>query len=287
MAEPPLTFVITTLGRLDALRVLFDSLAVQLGAADTLVVVAQGNVDEVFTLAHTVTTAAEVLCLTSERGATRGRNSGVAATDRGDVLVFPNDTTWYPPGSVDAIRSNFDCEVLVFTVRDEAGPKFTFEKRTAPLTYRTVWDVIEPGFAISRSAFETAGGFDPLVGTGAPSPWQAGEVADLLYRWQRDQQQPEVRWAPQIEVGGVTDSTGLSTNERRRKLRAYGRGCGRIMSRYRAPLWFRAAYIVAGLLIAIKRPGLYRLTDGWSAFIGRVEGVTGHTWGGEFRAVSR
>ena len=285
--DQSVTVVVTTLGRVEALKKLFSSLEPQLRADDTLVVVAQGNVDQVTELASSIKTAAEVICTTSDRGATLGRNAGVAATKRGDVLIFPNDTTWYPTGSIDEIRRRTNEDFTVFTVRDEAGAKFTFAERTEPFTYRTVWDVIEPGFAVKRSAFEAIGGFDESIGTGAPSPWQAGEVADLLYRWVRQASNKFVRWAPSIAVGGVTDSTGLSTAERRRKLRAYGRGCGRIMSIYRAPLWFRAAYVVAGLLISIKRPGLYSLGDGWSAMLGRFEGVTGRIWGGEFRAVSR
>ena len=285
--DQSVTVVVTTLGRAEALTRLFSSLETQLRTEDTLVVVAQGNVDQVTELTSSIKTAAEVICTTSERGATRGRNAGVAATKRGDVLIFPNDTTWYPPGSIDEIRSQTIEDFTVFTVRDEAGAKFVFTERIEPFTYRTVWDVIEPGFAVKRSAFEAIGGFDESIGTGAQSPWQAGEVADLLYRWAFRASNKFVRWAPSIVVGGVTDSTGLNKVERRRKLRAYGRGCGRIMSIYRAPLWFRTAYIVAGLLISIKRPGLYSFGDGWSAMVGRFEGVTGRIWGGEFRAVSR
>lgn len=285
--DQSLTVVVTTLGRIESLNTLFDSLATQLRADDTLVVVAQGNVDKVRELTESVSTSAEVICTTSERGATRGRNAGVAETTRGHLLIFPNDTTWYPDGSIDAIRSHTANDFTVYIVEDEAGPKFSFKERTEPFTYRTVWDVIEPGFAVTRSAFEAIGGFDPNIGTGAPSPWQAGEVADLMYRWAQKAPDKLVSWVPSIIVGGVTDSAGLTPAERRRKLRAYGRGCGHIMRTYRAPVWFRTAYVLAGLLVAAKRPGLYSLSDGWSAFLGRVEGVTGRIVGGEFRAVSR
>ena len=285
--EPSLTLVVATLGRVEALKRLLTSVAPQLRADDTVVVVAQAALEEITALAQEVDTAANILCVPSERGATRGRNTGVAATARGSFLIFPNDTTWFPDGSIEAIRANAGQDVLVYTVRDDAGPKFSFPERSEPLNYRNVWDVIEPGFGIRRAAFEAIDGFDPLIGTGAPSPWQAGEVADLLYRWQLHSGNAPIQWAPAIEVGGITDSAGLADSERRRKLRAYGRGCGRVMSRYRAPLWFRAAYVVAGLFVAVKRPGLYRLSDGWFAAIGRCEGTTGHLFGGGFDAVTK
>lgn len=286
--DPRLTVVITTLGRIEALKRNLDSLAVQLEPGDELVVVAQGNVAEVETLVHAVVTQATTIYASSDRGACRGRNVGVEASSTGNVLLFPNDTTWFPEGSIAQIRqASAGHDVVAYTVRDEAGPKFVFSKRNGGFNYRTVWDVIEPGFAMSRRSFEQAGGFDPGIGTGANSPWQAGEVADLLYRWKAKSQAASMSWRPDIEVGGATDSAGLNAAERRRKLRAYGRGCGFVMRRHRSPVWFLAAYIVAGLLVAVKRPQLYQLTDGWSAAVGRLEGVTGHIWGGEFRAVNK
>lgn len=285
--EASIAVVVTTLGRLEALEKLLRSLAPQLVPKDSLIIVAQEHFEDVSMLAGRLAISATVSVLTSDRGASRGRNTGVFSTEHGEILIFPNDTTWFPEGSIDSIRSCSTHDVLVYTVRDENGPKFLFEERVAELNYRSIWDVIEPGFAMRRDVFETIGGFDADIGTGASTPWQAGEVADLLYRWQRASTYPIVRWEPNIVVGGITDSVGLSTAERRRKLRAYGRGCGRIMTRYGAPIWFRLAYIVAGFFVALKRPGLYQLVDGWSAMLGRLEGVSGKIWGGSFSAVSK
>lgn len=285
--QSTLTLVVSTLGTRPALRELVESVGTQLSADDTIVVVSQDNHDRVDEMLGGYSGPALLVRAQSGRGATLGRNSGVRATKRGEVLLFPNDTSTYPQGSIASIRAAATHDVLVVTVKDDTGAKFAFAPGERPLTYRNVWDIIEPGLIVRRSAFEALGGFDERIGTGAPSPWQAGEAADLMWRWAADHPDASIRWEPKIVVAGVTDSAGLSQAERRRKLRAYGRGCGHLMSVYRAPLWFRVAYIVAGFAVALRRPGVYRLTDGWWAALGRWEGVTGRIRGGAFSAVSR
>lgn len=287
-AMSTLSIVVTTIGRLSALEKLCATVAPQLLAGDELVLVAQRHESEVRELAATITTAATVIVTTSERGATLGRNTGVAASHSGEILVFPNDTTWFPAGSIQEIRSAAaTAPVLSYTVRDEAGPKFSFEAKTGPVTYRSAWQVIEPGMAMRRSDFAAIGGFSTEWGPGAATPWQAGEGAELLFRWQRAFPQSEVTWNPAIEVGGVTDSAGLTGAERRRKLRAYGRGCGHVMAVFKHPFWFKTAYVLAGVLMPAMHRGVYAPFDGFWASLGRFEGVTGWVIGGGYHSVTR
>lgn len=285
---PRLSVVITTLGRLEALHKLFDSIAPQLEPGDELVVVAQRNESEVASLAAEVETRGTMISTTSARGACLGRNTGVEASSSGDVLIFPNDTTWFPEGSIAAIRAAAaQHRVVSYTVRDDAGPKFDFQPMVSPITYRNAWQVIEPGMSILRADFEAIGGFNTDFGPGAPTPYQAGEGADLLFRWRDAFPGATASWEPAIVVGGVTDSAGLSGHERRRKLRAYGRGCGRIMSLHKNPLWFRTAYVIAGLALPILRRGQYGPLDGFPTALGRFEGVTGVMFGRGYNSVTR
>jgi len=285
---PRISVVITTLGRLDALKKQFASIAPQLEAGDELVVVAQRNEAEVDTLARSVKTNATLISTTSGRGASIGRNKGVAASSSGEVLIFPNDTTFFPEGMIAAIRTSAALHpVVAYTVRDDTGNKFSFKAGNAEIDYRNAWSVIEPGMAFLRSDFEAIGGFNTDFGPGAPTPYQAGEGADLLFRWHSAFPEKQARWEPGIVVGGVTDSAGLSGRERRRKLRAYGRGCGHIMSLHKNPLWFRTAYIVAGLALPILRRGQYGPLDGVPTAVGRFEGVTGIMFGRGYNSVTR
>jgi hypothetical protein len=280
-----LALVVPTLGRVDRLRRLLDSIDGELREGDELVIVAQRNPADVERLAASFDAGAgHIIVTTSELGAARGRNHGVDALVGEDpLLVFPNDTTWFPTGTLDRLRAlPMDFEAGAMTVRDEHGPKFVLPAPGTPLDRRNVWSVIEMGALVRRSVFDEIGGFDRDLGTGAPTPWQAGEVTDLLLRLAS--RRPELArgfgWLPaDVAVGGIADAHGLGVTERRHKLRAYGRGLGLVVSRWRYPLAWRIAFIGGGLAFGIRHRTDYAPADGWWVFLGRLEGALGRTLG--------
>lgn len=288
-----LGLVVSTLGRVEPLERLLESLTSQVRNEDRIVIVAQRRVEEVERLASRFRNdRVDIAVTTSERGASRGRNAGVAALPAGERLLhFPNDTTWFPAGSVEAIRSaGADVGVGALTVVDEHGPKFTLPAAGTPLDRWNVWSVIEMGLLMRKSVFDELGGFDPELGTGAPSPWQAGEATDLLLRM--SQRRPDLAvafgWLPsQVTVGGIADPSGLSTRERRRKLRAYGRGMGRVVARHPYPWWWRLAFVGGGLAFGLRHRPTNTVGDGWWVFLGRAEGMLGRTLGAHGTAVNR
>jgi hypothetical protein len=293
MGAMNLGLVVSTLGRTEPLERLLRSLAPQVGPDDRIVLVAQDNRDQVERLAERFRGADVAIDVTtSERGASRGRNAGVAALPAGERLLhFPNDTTWFPDGSVAAIRAaSGSVAAGALTVVDEHGPKFTLPASGTPLDRWNVWSVIEMGLLMRRSVFDEVGGFDPDLGTGAPTPWQAGEATDLLLRMA--ERRPDLATAfawlpPDVAVGGVADPSGLSTHERRRKLRAYGRGLGRLVVRHPYPWWWRLAFVFGGLAFGLRHRATNTVGDGWWVFLGRAEGTLGRTFGGSNEAVTR
>ncbi|TFC90407.1 MULTISPECIES: hypothetical protein [Cryobacterium] len=289
-----LGLVVSTLGRVESLKRLFDSLSDQLFANDTLVVVAQRDLPAVEALASGYRSESmRIIVTTSPPGAARGRNAGVAVlpADRDLLLNFPNDTTWYPPGALQRMRLLAeDFRAGALTVVDENGPKFVLPEPGATLNRWSVWSVIEMGILIRRSVFDRIGGFDPEIGTGALTPWQAGEATDLLLKLIRAGEHPGFAWQPPaLTVGGISDPSGLSSAERRHKLRGYGRGLGRLVTRWRYPLWWRFAFLGGGLFFGVRNRGTNALLDGWWVFLGRLEGMLGRTIGpaGTLTAVSR
>ena len=286
--------MVSTLGRVESLKRLFDSLSGQVLVGDTLVVVAQRNLPEVEALAAAYRSASmRITVTTSPPGAARGRNAGVAAlpAERDLLLNFPNDTTWYPSGALQRMRllpDGFRAGAL--TVVDENGPKFVLPESGAALTRWTVWSVIEMGILIRRSVFDRIGGFAPDIGTGAATPWQAGEATDLLLKLIRAEEHSDFAWQPAaLTVGGISDPSGLNSAERRHKLRGYGRGLGRLVTRWRYPLWWRLAFLGGGLFFGLRNRSTNAPTDGWWVFLGRLEGMLGRTLGpvGTLNAVTR
>src|SRR5690349_9524793 len=80
MGAMNLGLVVSTLGRTEPLERLLRSLAPQVGPDDRIVLVAQDNRDQVERLAARFRGADVAIDVTtSERGASRGRNAGVAA----------------------------------------------------------------------------------------------------------------------------------------------------------------------------------------------------------------
>lgn len=285
--------MVSTLGRAEPLERLLRSLSAQVHPDDRVVLVAQDHVREVERLAaHFRGDAFAIDVTTSPRGASRGRNAGVDALPPGERLLhFPNDTTWFPDGALELIRAEaHSIEAGALTVVDEHGPKFTLPAAGTPLDRWNVWSVIEMGLLMRRSVFEELGGFDPDLGTGAPTPWQAGEATDLLLRL--IERRPELArafdWLPaDVTVGGIADARGLSASERRRKLRAYGRGLGRLVMRHPYPWWWRLAFVVGGFAFGLRHRSTNTVADGWWVVLGRAEGMLGRTVGGSTAAVTR
>lgn len=298
MTGLPLILSVTTLGRIDPLRTLLQSLQGQLRTTDRVVIVAQDHLDEVRALAAEFrpTLGDGLRVATSARGASLGRNTGVSIGAEGledALLMFPNDTTWFPEGAIAAIREGIqDAEAGAVTVVTSSGPRFVLPAPGTPLDAGTVWKVIEMGLVMRLGLFRRLGGFDESIGTGAPTPWQAGEVTDLLMRARLldGSLERSFRWIPdpQAAVGGIEETSGLTSGERRRKLRAYGRGVGHVFRIHDFPLWHRLRFAAAGLLIGVLRPHEYTVGDGLAAVLGRSEGLTGRPLGGRNRlAVGR
>jgi GT2 family glycosyltransferase len=159
---------------------------------DELVVVDQSGDDATEVALRAVRDPRLRYLKSATRGATNGRNAGIAAT-RGDVIAFTDDDC---RPSVDWVRSLAQVfasdpaaavvcgRVVVPEALQQRGFAAAFEP-----TEREWQDRFPPperdwgitaNMAVRRAVFEQVGHFDPCLGPGAPMP--CGEEPDLLFR---------------------------------------------------------------------------------------------------------
>ena len=180
--------VVSTIGRTDALVLLFDSLAGQ-SLADFEVIIVDQNKDERlndlmarekrFPLTHIRTP--------DSPGACRGRNSGWRIAT-GRIVVFADDDCWYPPWlfeKVDAHMRDLKADILTGRSADVSGRSINarFETTAQRIDRDNAWTTaIEWMMFFRRGIIDEIGGFDEEIGPGAGTPWGAGEAQDLLLR---------------------------------------------------------------------------------------------------------
>lgn len=285
-AGPSWGIVVTTLGRPEPLARLLDSLAAQTYRRFVVAVCAQGRAEEVRELVESAARrhGLDVRFVAGDRtGAAAGRNLAAGLLpDSVDHLLFPNDTSTYEPDLLARLAERFPGSVAgALTVVDDFGPKLAIAGPGTRLTRRNAWAVILMGLVIRRDAFRELGGFDETLGTGAATAWQSGEETDLLLRLlaARGADLPFV-WAPDLVVQGVPDTWRLRPADRRRKLRAYGRGYGRVVRVHSLGWAWAARALVAGVTFGLRHPRQYAISDGLPVALGRLEGLLGRPLGG-------
>jgi glycosyltransferase involved in cell wall biosynthesis len=134
--------------------------------------------------------AAEAAGLRSVRvdqpGLARARNAALRATTA-DVVAFTDDDCEPELGWVDALRASFDDRTgfvlgRVVALGSDEQPAVQLDTERREL--RAGQDVMTMGhganFAVARAAWQELGGFDELLGVGAP--FRAGEDTDFLWR---------------------------------------------------------------------------------------------------------
>lgn len=290
---PRIGVAVTTVGRWDDLRNLLDDLSRQ-SRPPHAVGIAHHDADDANALDELVRSFADTLTIStaiSPRGISNGRNAAAALFgDDVDWLWFPNDTSRVDPDFLERVSRHLtpDRTVCALNLVDREGIRNSLPAPGSPLTRRNVWGAIEPATMFRRADFVRVDGFDPAIGSGAATPWQAGEGTDLLLRLSA-LDGFSIDWVPDIAVRAQTEFAHLTPAERARKIRSYGRGVGFVYRRWNYPHWQRWRYVLGGVLAPLRKPGKFRPRDGLALGIGRTEGVLGRVMPGatDNRAILR
>ncbi|CAN5871411.1 hypothetical protein BH09ACT7_BH09ACT7_33160 [soil metagenome] len=278
-AHPTFGIAVTTVGRWEELRGLLDDLARQTQPPHA-VAIAHHNAEAADELDALVQSFADRLAITtvvSPRGISNGRNAAAATFgDDVDWVYFPNDTSRIDDDFLERIAQHVTPKTTVCAAQliDREGVRNTLPAPGSPLTRRNVWGAIEPATVFRRQDFVRVGRFDPTMGSGAETPWQAGEGTDLLLRLS-ELGDFSIEWAPDIAVRAHTEFAHLTPKERRRKIRYYGRGSGYVYRRWNYPAWDKFRHVGGALLAPLRKPGKFHLRDGLALAVGRAEGVSG------------
>jgi hypothetical protein len=225
----------------------------------------------------------------SSGGVSAGRNDGyrVIGPDV-DLVSFPNDHSRYARETLSTAAEAYERlgrpEVLVGTLLEGERARFVLPATGTVLDRRTVWRAIEPALIFSAPKLGTRLAFDPLLGSGSPSPWQSGEGTDLLLRIIGDG--GRIISAPEIVIHGPGERRRLDPAEYRTKVRAYARGTGYVYRIHDYPAWIRARVVVAPWYRFATRPGRtrYAAALAFHTSLGRLEGVAGRVLSGvEYR----
>jgi hypothetical protein len=275
-----LGIVVTTVGRWEPLRRLIQSV-VESDHVNAVIGVANQSGQPA---PHALTGESRVRWVDSGGGISRGRNDAMAALQgEADLLAFPNDHSWYPAGTLAAAAARFDAMgrpgALAGSLVEPSGPRMRLPPTGTPLNRWTVWRAIEPAMFVAAGP-AAALRFREDLGSGGPTPWQAGEGTELLLRLLAAGQ--VVRSAPELVVRGEGERRSLSPDEWRRKLRSYARGIGYVLRLHQAGPLESAVQVLLPWYRFVRRPasgGRTPAADCLQASIGRFEGRLGRTFG--------
>jgi glycosyltransferase involved in cell wall biosynthesis len=223
------SLVVPTIHRTVELERLLRSLQGQ-GSDFEVLVVDQNADDRVADIVERFAGTLNLIRLpSSSRGAAKARNVGLEAAS-GDIVAFPDDDAWYPPGLLTKLNELFTCfpEFSGFCVRgaDENGNHagIRWLERPAVINRFNVWRTSIEFSMFLRSDAVSGLRFNEQLGPGATTSWGCGEGSDLLLRMLA--RGCKFKYVPHLVVH---HPSSLSSPPSEAKTLAYARGLGRVL----------------------------------------------------------
>jgi glycosyltransferase involved in cell wall biosynthesis len=271
-----ISLVVATLGRVEELDALFESLEHGQGAPFEVLLVDQNTDGRLDALAARWAARIPLTHRHAPRPhANAGRNLGLVHA-RGDLVAFPDDDCTVPPGTLTRVRAAFDADpALVVLTGPAAAPggglgSGRWNPRSGPITLANVWtSVIEFNLWLRRDAALALGGFDEAMGPGARFGSAEGNdlvcramAAGMAARYDHDLRlvHPDKRLTPEAV----------------KRARRYGRGLGFALRRHRPPLPTLAAFVVrpmGGAVLSLLKGHPLGARHHAASLVGRLEGL--------------
>jgi len=279
---PLFSLVVSTKGRAKELETLLVSLKAQ-SFRDFDVLVVDQNPDERLqaALAEDWGFPLRRLHRPSNSGASRGRNVGWRESGA-EFILFPDDDCWYPAGFLAYAAQRLaetGADVLSGRAADAQGRSINgrFETLAQRVGRNRVWTTqIEWVAVFRRSLLQTLDGYDPDLGVGSATPWQACEAQDIVLRALKA---GAVCWYDPDLFGHHAELETVHPDAAMiRKGRAYGRGMGYVLRQHGwgwgARLYWVARPAARSALNLLRR-NLPAAHYAQQAALGRLEGALG------------
>jgi glycosyltransferase involved in cell wall biosynthesis len=217
----------------------------------------------------------------TERGASRARNVGWRETQC-PIVLFPDDDCWYPPFFLSRVLRLFEstkANIVCGRAANEAGRDINGRFESAPqwVTRKNVWTTqIEWMAAFQLTALQKVDGYDPKIGIGASTPWQACEAQDIILRALA--QGLNCYYDNSLHGHHAELNIYSPDEEMCRKGRMYGRGLGHVLRLHKYGYWSLFNWLVrpmgkAALALLVGRVDRFRYYR--EVTVGRWEGWSG------------
>jgi glycosyltransferase involved in cell wall biosynthesis len=275
--SPTFDLVVATLGRVDELGRLLDSLEGQTYRSFRVLVVDQnrdGRAEAVQAGRNL-----DLLRLTSTPGLARARNVALELVEA-DVVAFPDDDCRYPPTLLADVAQRLstreELDGLSVPTQDADGRRDAgWGSEPAELTTRNVWNLVaSAGLFLRRPLLERVGAFDEQLGIGGPGPWRSSEETDYVIRALREG--ARIAYDPTLSVEHpLTVVAGAALVARGR---SEGASVGYLLRKHRYPprtVGRMGVRPVGGVIVSLARLDADRARFHAATLTGRIRGYFG------------
>ena len=270
---PSFDLVVATVGRVEELGRLLDSLGAQIHRGFRVVVVDQNSDDRLDTVL--AGSDLELLRVRSEPGLSRARNAGLELVDA-DVVGFPDDDCAYPPDLLERVATRLAerpelSGVTGRVVGVDGASSSSWKADRALLDRANLWNRASSATTFLRRELVARGGaFDEALGLGSGTRWDSAEEIDYLIRAVDSGARIEYDPALVVEHALVPDDARIGYRD--------GAAVGYLLRKHRYPVRMRARMLarpVGGGLTSLARRDLARARFHSATLRGRIRGLSG------------
>ncbi len=239
------SLIVASVDRTLEINKLFKSLAAQTYLDFEVILVDQNLDQRLLTLVNEFSSYFKITHLHCERGLSRARNAGILAA-KGDIVAFPDDDAFYPLDFFERLNEAFSLKANLSGITgrclDSKGKiaAAACDKYGGTVNSHNVWNRgVATTLFLRRDTLKDVGGFDELLGLGAPTSYHSGEETDLILRI--ISKNHTIEYDPDLIV--FHPSLVQEGREAVYKAWSYGLGMGRVLKKHRINL-FTVSYHV-------------------------------------------